>query len=413
MRRWSVPLPGLLSALLIVSTSLALIGCSKAPSTGRSIADVVLRVGEDVGTEVETYEGQMAPGLDAALNADNPNAKDRVALPQPPSSTLVGSGRVARADGSTTFFLMYEVKSAESTVSAAMHDLVDTTPWQVTGGQSSEGVSAFNFQNTRNPGITGSAVVQPLPTTDRFDVNVMRDGKQKSLSVRRRSFVPILGAEFKEKDGGLVVSRVVPGEAATSGLQLNDRVVSLAGKDVKDNASMQTALRSLSTTGDPRTSVVYIMKVAPDLPLQAAFSAPPPRALPKDFPAPFLVLPGTTPVAVRWSEGSAGSTYEVTLLVRASLGDTLKAYRATLTAQKLAITSDTAQGSATSLEFASADGSLSGTAAIDTFEQDDSFTAISLQLRSQAPGRVPPGGSLVPQGTAPAGTPTATGTPRG
>ena len=409
MRRW----PFLLSAVLIAASSLALVGCTKAPSTGRSIADVVLRVGEDVGTEVETFDGQMAPGLDAALNADNPNAKDRVALPQPPSSTLVGSGRVARADGSTTFFLMYEVKSAEAAVSDAMHDLVDTTPWQVTGGQSNEGVSAFNFQNTRNPGISGSAVVQPLPTTDRFDVNVMRDGKQKSLSVRRRSFVPILGAEFKEKDGGLIVSRVVPGEAATSGLQLNDRVVSLAGKDVKDNASLQTALRALSTTGDPRTSVVYIMKVAPYLPLQATFSVPPARALPKDFPAPGLVLPGTTPVAVRWSEGSAGSTYEVTLLAHASLGDTLKAYRAALAAQKLNITSDTAQGSATSLEFTSADGSLAGTAAIDTFEQDDSFTAVSLQLRSQAAGaRTPPGG-VIPGGAPPAGTPAPTGTPRG
>ncbi len=160
-----------------------------------------------------------------------------------------------------------------------------------------------------------------LLLADRYDVVVSRDGRNKSLSVHRRSFVPVLGAEFREQDGALVVSRIVPGEASTAGLQEGDRVVSVAGKDVQDEASLQAALRSLTAGSDALSAVIYIVRVAPDVPLRSAFATPPERTLPRDFPAPYLLLQGMTPIAARWTSGVQGSVYEATLLTRQSPGD--------------------------------------------------------------------------------------------
>ncbi|MFA7295977.1 MAG: PDZ domain-containing protein [Dehalococcoidia bacterium] len=403
MRRW----PALIASLALAA---ALLGCTRSESTGATnVADLVLRVGEGVGVEVKTFEAASPPGLAESLAA---GTGEETSLPRPPSSTLVGSGRIARPEGALEFFVMYQVHAPEPTVSQALRDLIDVNPWQVVGGQSNEGVTALTFQNTRNPGIQGTAVVQPLPSADRFEVVVERDGRDRHLSVRRFAFVPVLGAEFIERDGGLFVDRVVPGAASTAGLQAGDRVRRLGDREVRDEATLQQALRALSLGGEPVSSVIYIVRVNPDLPVRGTFSLPSERALPKDFPAPFLVLDGMTPIAVRWSGAAQSGTYEATLLTRSRPSEVLQAYRAVLQQQRLAIASDTAQGSATQLEFVRGDAALGGSITVDTFDADDSYTAVSLQVRTARPGTVPgaqnavptPSGSPAPASTA---TPTA------
>lgn len=387
MRRW----PVLLTSIALAAAAL---GCSRGESSGATnVADLVLRVGEGVGVEVKTFEAATPPGLAEALGAGTGEA---TSLPRPPSSSLVGSGRIARPEGALEFFVMYQVHAPEPTVSAAMRDLIDVNPWQVVGGQSNEGVTALTFQNTRNPGIQGTAVIQPLPSADRFEVVVEREGRERHLSVRRFAFVPVLGAEFIERDGGLFVDRVVPGAALTAGLQAGDRVRRLGDREVRDEVSLQVALRALSLSGEPVSSVLYIVRVNPDVPVRPAFSLPPERALPKDFPAPFLVLSGMSPIAVRWSGAAQGGTYEATLLTHASPREVLQAYRAVLQQQRLAIASDTAQGSATQLEFVRGDAALGGSITVDTFDADESYTAVSLQVRTARPGAVPGAPSAVP-----------------
>ena len=48
--------------------------------------------------------------------------------------------------------------------------------------------------------IQGTAVIQPLPSADRFEVVGEREGRERHLSVRRFAFVPVLGAEFIERE---------------------------------------------------------------------------------------------------------------------------------------------------------------------------------------------------------------------
>lgn len=406
MRRW----PALIASLALAA---GLLGCSRGSSGATNVADLVLRVGEGVGVEVKTFEAASPPGLAEALAA---GTGEETGLPRPPSSTLVGSGRIARPEGALEFFVMYEVRAPEPTVSQAMRDLVDLNPWQVVGGQSNEGVTALTFQNTRNPGIQGTAVIQPLPSADRFELVVERDGRERHLSVRRYAFLPGLGAEYRERDGRLFVDRVVPGSAATAGLQAGDRVKRLGDREVTDEASLHLALRALSVGGEPVSSVTYIVRVNPDVQVRGAFSMPPERALPKDFPAPFLVLNGMSPIAVRWSAGPQGGTYEATLLTRASTREVLQAYRAVLQQQRLAVANDTAQGSATQLDFVRGDAQLGGSITVDTFDADESYTAVSLQVRTARQGALPgvpgvPGGAPsavpTPSGSAAPASPTA------
>lgn len=414
MLRWMAPV--LACTVLLISVACASIGGGGGDDVA-ALAELVLRVGEGTGTAVQMVPGQLPVGLDEVLNSGRPSdAKDpKSSLPVPPESTLRGSGRVAKPDGSLTFFVMYELKRDEQTVADAMRRLLDETPWQVMGGRSSEGVSAYQFRSTRGDSVTGTMIVQPLPTTDRFEVVVSRGGKQTSLTLRRYSFVPVLGAELDKREGGLIVTRVVPGEAATSGLREGDRIVKVGGKDVRDMAGLQAALRGLGSGKSQRTSLVYIMQIAPDAPIVTPYAAPEPRTLPASFPAPYLLVDGLTPIAVRWTTSPQGSQYEVTLITKQSPQEVVLAYRQALRRANAQIGNDRIQGAAAMIEFAAADNRMGGSLTIETFDEDSSYTSVTLQVQSARAGAsgAPASGApplptpAVPSTSPPSATPPA------
>ena len=414
MLRWIAP--ALICLMLIASTGCGMLGIGGGGGDDAlAIAELVLRVGEGTGTEVQMLPGELPPGLDVALNPNrSADSKDpKSSLPVPPESTLRGSGRVAKPDGSITFFVMYEVPRDEQTVADAMRGLLDETPWQVMGGRTGEGVSAYQFQSTRSETVTGTMIVQPLPTTDTFEVIVSRGGKQTNLTLRRYAFVPVLGAELDDRDGGVVVTRVVPGEAATSGLREGDRIVKAVGKDVKDTASLQAALRSLGTGKTQRTGLVYIVQVAPEEPIARRYDAPEPRSLPASFPAPYLLVNGLTPIAVRWTTSPQGSQYEVTLITKQSLQEVVLAYRQALRAANAQIGNDRIHGTAAVIEFTAADSRSAGALSIEVFDQDTSYTAVMLQVQSTRAGAPAGGGAPSPVPSTPVATPSSATPPPG
>jgi hypothetical protein len=61
-------------------------------------------------------------------------------------------------------------------------------------------------------------------------------------------------------------------------------------------------------------------------------------------------------------------------------------YRALLEERGWEIVDDRAVGFGTVISFTSADGALQGTASIDTFEEDDDYTAILLELQTSSRG---------------------------
>ena len=97
-----------------------------------------------------------------------------------------------------------------------------------------------------------------------------------------------------------------------------------------------------------------------------------------------------------------------------SLTDAADAYRKLLTANRLQIVSDQAQGTSTTLKFADGANELSGSITIDAFSQDDAFTETTIQLQS-APGfsGTPTPATPTPVATAPAATTPAGTAPAG
>jgi hypothetical protein len=413
MSRW---FPLLAACALVFALSC---GGGGGSDDSNTIADRVLRIGEDVATEVEIFDGKVPDNLEQLLNPDSSSSEDPVELPAFPKSDLIGSAHVTRADGLHTVFVMYEVKQGEAAVSDAAREIFDESPWQVVGGQSSEGLTAYRFQSTQSSDLVGTVVVQPLPATETFEVVVKRDGDDHKLTLHRHAFTPVLGAELDQRSGAVVVSKLGAGEGADAGLEEGDRLVKIGDQDITDMASVTTALRALGSDEDPVTSVIYIIQITPADPVVSPFVLPDPRPIPSSFPVPALLRDGSTPVAVQWSIAAAGQAYQILLLSKETLTDVGDAYRQILKAQGLTITSDQAQGTTTTLEFSTVDNQMVGSVAIDTFPNDDSYTEATLQVQA-APGyslanRPPSTGTpapatATPTASAPA-SPSATSTP--
>jgi len=416
MFRWTSLLAALAAVALVAGC-----GDDGAGGDAGSITEGVLRLGEGVGTEVEIFPGKVPDNLNDLLNPDQQSSDQTVELPSLPDASLVGSARVTRADGINTYFVMYELKQDEAAVSEAARGLFDETPWQIVGGQSSEGVTAYRFQSTRSGDLVGTVVVQPLASTENFEVAVSRGGKEKKLTLERHAFTPVLGAELEEREGGVVVARIGAGAGPDGGLQQGDRIVEIGGREVGDLAAVADALRQLGEGKDSVTSVTYVLQISPADPIVSPYILPDPRPVPRTFNniAPYLVLDGAIPIAVEWTVEPQGSLYQFLLLNSGTLTDVADAYREVLRRQNLSITSDQAQGTATSIEFSTSDNSLIGTIDIDSFAPDDRYTQASVQVQAE-PGfsnatRPQPTPTPRPTGAAPAGTATpaatATGTP--
>lgn len=129
------------------------------------------------------------------------------------------------------------------------------------------------------------------------------------------------------------------------------------------------------------TSVVYILQIRPPKLTEAPdFELPAPRPVPDDFPAPFLVLEGMTPITVQWSSSPAGDSYQMVLLTLESAFDVAAEYRERFEAEGWELTDDRAIGFATVLDFQSSDGATQGNLSADSFADDDSYTSVVLDL---------------------------------
>ncbi len=135
----------------------------------------------------------------------------------------------------------------------------------------------------------------------------------------------------------------------------------------------------------PLTAVVYIVEVQPlALADERDFQLPEARAIPEDFPASFLVLEGMTPITVLWFSDPTGDTYQLVLLTRESAFDVATEYRERLAAENWELIDDRAVGFATVLDFQTEDGGTQGSLSADAFADDDSYTAVVVELRTSS-----------------------------
>jgi len=165
--------------------------------------------------------------------------------------------------------------------------------------------------------------------------------------------------------------------AAESGVRFRSTV----SPDV-DGTAIVHPVRSADDEGGALTNVVYIIKVQPaELAELSKFVLPAPRPIPDRFPAQFLLLDVTIPIIVSWDSSAAGTTYQMVLLCTESAFDIAEQYREVLAGQGWELTSDRAVGFATQLDFQRDAGTLQGTITTDTFDQNDDYASILLELQ--------------------------------
>ncbi|MQA00607.1 MAG: hypothetical protein GEU80_14965 [Dehalococcoidia bacterium] len=380
--------------LLVAAVGVLAVACGGddggPDEAGAALADRWLRVGEGLRTSVQVYDRALPPQLAQLLNpglTPETPPEDVVAVPVHPDGELLGSFHVRREDGVDIVWLVYDVAADDAAVETTVRQQLNETPWQTVGGQSRDGVAVVGFQSTVSGDIEGQAWVQPLPTAAEYDVVVSREGAEQTLQVSRGASVPLLEAEVVERDGGLVLEGLEGGAGQAGGLREGDRIVSVGGRAVSTRDDLEAAYHALRDAGEVRTSVVYVVQIAPQLTAEApAFRLPPSRTLPEGFPAPFLQADGMTVLEVSWASQPQGRGYQVVLVTDASTSETADTVRAALDDAGWQVTGDNAVGFSTELTVESAGGADGGTITIDVFQGDDSLTAVFVQLQSTAGG---------------------------
>ncbi len=352
---------------------------------GAAIAARLMTVGEPLGTIVESRAAAIVPGLQVALNptlvatiasavdaaderlasfagiagmegaefaalwdSDRDDAFARfaaglaatedpdaaadelfidppAALPVHPEGALLGSVLTRRTNGEVAFFIVYDTPGPQIDAERLVGEQVDQSPWQVTGGRSNEDLGFIQFQNTISADVTGFAWVLP------------------------RSHDP---ATTGEADG-----------EATEAAEADDG-------EAADEPG-------------PASTVIYLIQAQPPIaPEDPPFALPAQgRPLPERFPAAFLLEGDQLVVELFWSSQPGVAGFQLSVLASGSSFDIADLYRERIEAEGWAIDEDQAVGFSTVLEFSSEDGDLRGTASFDTFEEDDEYTQITLQIQ--------------------------------
>ena len=353
-------------------------------TAGQAGADRYFRLLElgDFGSSLFVYKQALPPTLAELLNpglTDDTPPDDVSALPVHPDGVLLGSYHVRRRDGTNEIWIMFDVPGRDADVEAVIQAQMDETPWQVTGGQSNEVISAVSFQSTVSGDIEGFVTVQPLPSAPTFTVVVERDGETLELELARGASFPELDLRYRELTDGLKVTAVLSDFEFRTG----DLIVAVGGQSVSDEGELAKALRELASVGEPRASVVYRLTIqAPSAPAEPVFVVPAARPIPKGFPVTFLVSDDLTLVDVSWANQVEGEFYQVTLVTKRSAFEVATEYRELLAAAGWELIDDQAQGFGTILSFEDAESGYAGIANIDQFPSDESLNAVTIRIQA-------------------------------
>ena len=354
----------------------------------------VLQLGEPIDTTIVTSDGELVPGLQALLNpealttigiavdaaderltliaetagttaaeftaaweedpagafarfasglrdAEDPQAirddlflSEIAALPVHPDAVLVASGRIDNPGGQQRYFIVFDLVGSSTEIEQTIAEQLDQSPWQVTGGQSSQEIAIVQFQSTMSADVQGVAWVQPI---------------QSSATLDAAAAAAAAAEEGDDSAGSADATPTVEG-SLSSLLYLVQALPSATPDDEPDD-----------------------------------FELPAARPLPHEFPAAFLVDEEMTIIGAAWNRQPGGTAYQVTVLVPGSSFDFAESYRERFEAEGWELTTDDAVGFATVLGFASESDGIQGEVQLDAFPEDEGYTeiVISLQVTSR------------------------------
>ena len=107
------------------------------------------------------FAAGIAASEDPAATADDLFIDLPVALPVHPDGMLLGSVLTRRINGELAFFIVYDTPGPQVDAELLVSEQLDQSPWQVTGGRSSEDLGFFQYQNTISADISGFVWILP------------------------------------------------------------------------------------------------------------------------------------------------------------------------------------------------------------------------------------------------------------
>ena len=251
-----------------------------------------------------------------------------------PPSQCIPTRCSSPADASTTrtarsaTFIVFDLIGSPADIEQTIAEQLDQSPWQATGGQSSEEIAIVQFQSTVSADVQGVAWVQPILSS-------------ATLTAAAAS------AAAAEGEG--------EGDATDAGAP------ALEG---------------------PLASLLYLIQVLPPTTSEPPdFELPEGRPLPAAFPAAFLVDDDMTVVSTAWRTQPGATAYQITVLSSGSSFDLAEDYRERLEGEGWELTADEAVGFATVLGFASESDGIQGQIQLDAFQEDEGYTQVILELQ--------------------------------
>lgn len=350
-----------------------------ASAAAAELAARILGIGEPVGTIVDSEVGSVVAGLQAALNPDAVTTISNAVEDGGEQLTLIAE----TADRSVEeFSALWETERASAfALFVAGLDAAED-PAAVRDGLLLGQLSALPVHPDGALIGTGR-ISRPDGTRGFFLVyDVVGDSAGIEGAVGRQLDQSPWQVTGGQSSGDLAVVRFQ--STVTADIQGLAWVQPIASSSLLEAAAASEA-DAADAAARTFSSVLYLVETQPPAPLdQQSFALPVGRPLPEGFPAPFLLDEDKTVTELTWNSAPGGSAYQMTILTSESGLEAAEDYRARLELAGWDLTDDQAIGFATVLQFASADGAVQGSVALDAFAEDETFTEIVVQLQSNS-----------------------------
>lgn len=143
------PLLVFVASLAPVVFALAFAGCGGGGDQTERIVERLLTSGQDQGTQVRTFVGEMPSGMPWDV-------------PRYPGSEILASF-VLEQVGQSTYFVMLDSDDAATDVLQFYEEVFDEDPWQVEGFISGREAMAIQFSKIDDANVVGGLSVDNLP----------------------------------------------------------------------------------------------------------------------------------------------------------------------------------------------------------------------------------------------------------
>ena len=336
--------------------------------------------GSDLDSQVFYFEKNLPPYLSNLLNSTTyQTLEEPIALPVHPEGELLTSYHVLKQNGSHVIWMIFDVSDTALNIEEDIQKQLNSSPWQLNGGQSSSAFSVVSFRNTKVPTITGLVTIQAIPPTLKIDMEILRNGESISVEFPRGSITPFLSFVYEEEEKGVVITN----SGYHSIFNEGDIITSIEGNIIDSINDLSVIMANLDEITNAKSSVMYRINIDSDIKFDVSATGKSlSRPIPKKFPARFLFLEDSVVTELNWSVDERTSSFQSSLKSDKTISLIADLYRDLLDTQDWELVEDMSQGSSILLGFQNTTLGYSGVLSIEQDVEMENLAIISIRIES-------------------------------